>query len=242
MSTSTRIYDDNTDINASDVQSFWQARSKQDDLHSVLLGNPKDMEVNILRNEHETKIFKSHIPNIEHASILDIGCGTGRWVENLSKNFKEYQGFDFTKGYIDQAKEKYIDNNNCHFWNMSITEMNKTTCPLLYDIMIINGVIMYINDAELPDFFKNLSKICAPHAHIYFQESISLLAHRLTLKNFYSEELQTEYNSIYRTKDEYENHFRLLNDFSIVATDLLLNEQTGARQETQAQYWVLKRG
>lgn len=241
MSASTRIYNDNTDIDTSNVQSFWQERSKHNNSHSTLLGNQEDANMNILRNKHETEIFNSFIPNIGSANILDIGCGVGRWVENLNKNFKTYHGFDFTKGYIDQAKEKYIDDQNCHFWNMSTTEMNKTTCPLFYDIIIINGVVMYINDTELPKFFKNLSQMCAPHAHIYFQESISLLDHRLTLKNFYSEELQTEYSSIYRTKEEYENYLKLIDDFDIVTTNLLLDEQTGARQETQAQYWVLKK-
>ena len=241
MSASTRIYDDHTDINIADVQSFWQTRSKQDNLHSILLGDPKDIDANILRNEHETKIFQSLIPNIKNATILDIGCGIARWVENLNQNFKTYHGFDFTKGYVDQAKEKYIDSTNCHFWNMSTADINKTTCPLPYDIIIINGVITYINDTELPTFFKNIPTVCAPQAHIYFQESVSLLDHRLTLKEFYSEELQAEYNSIYRTKEEYENYLKLVDGFHIVTTDLLLNEQTGARQETQARYWVLKK-
>ena len=47
MSASTRIYDDHTDINIADVQSFWQTRSKQDNLHSILLGDPKDIDANI---------------------------------------------------------------------------------------------------------------------------------------------------------------------------------------------------
>ena len=62
---------------------------------------------------------------------------------------------------------------------------------------------------------------------------------RLTLNKFESKDLQTDYSAIYRTKQEYEKYFKL-NNFDIIKTDLLLDNKSGAREETNAQYWILK--
>lgn len=45
-------------------------------------------------------------------------------------------------------------------------------------------------------------------SQIYLRESISVMGQRLTLSNFYSEELQSEYCAIYRTPEEYLNIIR----------------------------------
>ena len=51
---------------------------------------------------------------------------------------------------------------------------------------------------------------------------------RLTLNKFKSKDLQTNYNAIYRTKQEYEEYFKT-NKFDIIKTDLLLDNKSGAR-------------
>ena len=50
------------------------------------------------------------------------------------------------------------------------------------------------------------------------------------------------YNAIYRTKDEYDKIIaRYLTSFKIMQTGLLLDNETGARKETNAQYWFLSK-
>ena len=61
----------------------------------------------------------------------------------------------------------------------------------------------------------------------------------MTLNNFKSEDLKAEYSAIYRTKKEYEEYFKAFN-FDIKETSLLLDEKSGARKETNAQYWILR--
>ena len=100
---------------------------------------------------------------------------------------------------------------------------------------------MYVNDTNLSKFFKTLKQMTntCNIQNIYIQESISIMENRLTLNQFESKDLKTNYNAIYRTKQEYEEYFKT-NKFDIIKTDLLLDNKSGAREETNAQYWILK--
>ena len=59
------------------------------------------------------------------------------------------------------------------------------------------------------------------------------------MNNFESDDLKTEYSAIYRTKSEYEEYFKNA-QFDIKETNLLLDEKSGARKETNARYWILR--
>ena len=106
-----------------------------------------------------------------------------------------------------------------------------------YNLIICTGVLMYINDSDIMRILKSFSDISPEY--IYIQESISLMEGRLTLNNFESKELKTNYSAIYRTKAEYEEYYRQAG-FRILKTDLLLDDETGGRKETNAQYWLLR--
>lgn len=239
MTTKTRIYDSSVDIDFSSVQEFWQARSNQHNLHSVLLGNPEDQDAMRLRNEQDCSIFRDNIPIIKGAKVLEIGCGMGRWVGNFGQDFSLYHGFDFSSGYVEQATKNFQHYPHCSFYQMPITDISKENCPESYNLIIITCVLQYVNDEVLPNFFKTLQTLSLKPCYFYFQEPVSIMPHRMTLKDFYSDELKADYNSIYRTQEEYEALLKNMSDFSILKTDLLLNEKNGARQETNARYWIL---
>ena len=50
---------------------------------------------------------------------------------------------------------------------------------------------------------KDLNSLCASNKTIYIRETLSFLETRLTLKDFFSENLEADYNAIYRTDDEF---------------------------------------
>ncbi len=174
--------------------------------------------------------------------ILDIGCGIGRWVNNLKSEIDIYHGIDFSENFVNKACVAFNNLNNVNFFLMSATDINQDVLLKKYDLIIMNGVCMYINDIPLLDLFKYINKLILRNGCIYLQESISILDDRLTLKDFYSKDLNMTYNAIYRTKDEYDKIIaRYLTSFKIMQTGLLLDNETGVRKETNAQYWFLLR-
>ena len=119
----------------------------------------------------------------------------------------------------------------------SILNLDKDILTSRFNLIICTGVLMYINDENISNIFKAFRQVSPEY--LYIQESISLMEGRLTLNKFESKDLKTDYSSIYRTKQEYEEYFKT-NAFNIIKTDLLLDNKSGAREETNAQYWILK--
>lgn len=234
----TRVYTDKIEIDNNSTKEFWENRANNiNNLQTVLLGSDKTGIEQNTRNEHEKLIVESVVKQIQNPRILDIGCGIGRWAENLINQFDSYTGVDFSEGFINFASEKFADYSNIKFYNNSILNLDKEILNSKFNFIICTGVLMYINDSNIFDILKAFRRVTPEY--VYIQESISLMDARLTLNKFESKDLQTNYNAIYRTKQEYEEYFKT-NGFDIIKTDLLLDNKSGAREETNAQYWILK--
>ena len=238
----TRVYADKIEIDNNSTKEFWENRANNiNNLQTVLLGSDKTGIEQNTRNEHEKLIVESVVKQIKKPRILDIGCGIGRWAENLINQFDSYTGVDFSEGFINFASKKFANYSNIKFYNNSILNLDKEILDSKFNFIICTGVLMYVNDTNLSKFFKTLKQMTntCNIQNIYIQESISIMENRLTLNQFESKDLKTNYNAIYRTKQEYEEYFKT-NKFDIIKTDLLLDNKSGAREETNAQYWILK--
>ena len=235
---STRVYDKKIDINNEDTRSFWLNRACGEvSLKTVLLGVDKAPEAQDKRNKKEADILNNIISDFSELKILDIGCGIGRWADNLKDKLDFYTGIDYSKGFIEYAKNRFASNNKIEFYEMSACDIDKIELSKEYNLIICTGVLMYINDEDISRIFQAFKRISPEY--VYIQESISLMDGRLTLDNFKSKALKANYSAIYRTKAEYEEYYKQ-NDFRVLKTDLLLDDETGGRKETNAQYWILK--
>lgn len=236
----TRIRDKNIEITSDATKSFWQSRiSKGYNLKSVLLNEDAEDNQILNRNTKESNLLKSFLDENKKYKILDIGCGIGRWVSNLHNFIEQYTGIDYTNGFIELAKNKYKQ-SNINFIQMSVTSIDLSALFSSYDLSILTGVCMYINDKDLPKLFSVINALTTQT--IYLQESVSLTNERLTLKDFYSNDLKRAYSAIYRTIPEYESFLKnYCTNFKLVSKGLLLDTQTGEREETNAAYWILKR-
>jgi SAM-dependent methyltransferase len=204
----TRIYDATVDIDSHAVRSFWNAKAQKDhSLKAVLCGNDFAANSGVLRNERENRILQNFIGN-RKVSVLDVGCGIGRWAHNLQAQIATYHGIDFSDEFIKSAGTQFADNPAIKFFQMSATHIDASALLARYDLIIVTGVAMYINDNEIGRLFASVNQLTDAASAVYFQESVSILPTRLTLKDFDSTELKSKYNAIYRTGKEYEDYFK----------------------------------
>jgi SAM-dependent methyltransferase len=237
-----RIYGENADIDSETVKNFWNNNAKKDaSLKSVLLGYDFGENSADLHNKKEAKIVLDFVGSGKK-SILDVGCGIGRWAYNLKPIIKTYDGIDFSEEFVKSANNNFKDYSEIKFYNMSAVNIDTEKLLKKYDIVIATEVSMYINDNELYKLYNYINQFTAKGSLLYIQDTTSLLETRLTLKDFDSKELKTKYNAIYRTKIEYETLFREhLPEFKLKTTELLLDTESGAREETNARYWCSER-
>jgi SAM-dependent methyltransferase len=239
-----RIYGEKAGIDSESVKHFWNNNAKKDSsLKSVLLGYDFGENSADLHNRKEAQIVLDFTGNGKK-SILDIGCGIGRWAYNLNPIIKTYDGIDFAEEFVKTANNNFNSFDNITFYCMSATGIDTAKLLEKYDLVVVTEVSMYINDEELHKLYGYIDQFTGRGSLLYIQDTTSLLETRLTLKDFDSKELKTRYNAIYRTRAEYEMLFgRHLPGFILRenGTDLLLDKSSGAREETNARYWCFEK-
>ena len=230
----TRVYTDKINIDNNSTKEFWQKRANNiNNLQTVLLGSDNTGSEQNIRNENEKRRVEKIVEKIQNPGILDIGCGIGRWAENLQNKFEYYVVVDFSEGFINYASKKFTNFSNVKFYNNSILNLDKDILTSRFNLIICTG----INDENISNIFKAFRQVSPEY--LYIQESISLMEGRLTLNKFESKDLKTDYSAIYRTKQEYEEYFKT-NAFNIIKTYIFLDNKSGSREETNSQYWILK--
>lgn len=207
----SRLYGEKEDINSDKVKDFFNKRANKDvesDYSIVLF---QDKENSEKRHEEEKKIFHENI-DVSGKKVLEIGCGIGRWVEALHDKCASYLGLDFSEDLLEIAEKTY-DYDNCKFQLMSATyiKVDELVIEPPFDVIIFSGFLMYINDDDINIIMDEVNQIGAEDKIIFAMEPTSCMETRLTLKDFYSDGLESDYNAIYRTEQEYLDFFKQLN-------------------------------
>lgn len=127
---------------------------------------------------------------------------------------------------------------------MSATELDndKLVTKAPFDLIMTMGLMMYLNDKDSNKLIDQIINLASSKCTVYLRESVSILGKRLTLKDFYSEELKSDYNAIYRTSDEYAKCLDKLTEhgFKLTYSDFLLNDTLANRTETNQRFWIFK--
>lgn len=97
-----------------------------------------------LETEYITEIIKKY--NESTNTILDLGCGTGRHAELLTKKGFYVHGVDMSQKMIEHAKNRAVNNNKLNFTVGNIQNFNFNK---QYDaITALFHVMSYQNDDE----------------------------------------------------------------------------------------------
>lgn len=234
----SRLYGDKENIDSEEVKNFFSERASRElesDLSIVLF---QDKENSEQRHIEEKKLLYEHI-NLEGKKVLEVGCGIGRWAEALHGKCKSFLGIDYTEDLIEIANKSY-DFDDCKFQVMSATDIKADELLIEppFDVIIFSGVLMYINDDDIKLVFNELNKIGADDKKLFIMEPVSCMESRLTLKDFYSEGLEADYNAIYRTPKEYLDAFENLNCNKIFSDDIF--KDLSDHSETKYMYFLIE--
>lgn len=233
----SRLYGDKEDINSEKVKDFFNKRANKDfdsDLSIVLF---QDKEVSQKRHEEEKKLLFESI-DVSGKKVIEIGCGIGRWAEAFHDKCESFLGLDFSEDLIEIAN-KSQNYDNCKFQVMSATDIkvDELLIEPPFDVVVFSGFLMYINDDDMGTVMDEVKNIGAEDMKIFAMEPVSCLETRLTLKDFYSEGLESDYNAIYRTVDEYMEIFAKLDCDNIFVDDIF--KDLSDHSETQYKYFIV---
>lgn len=173
--------------------------------------------------------------NINITNIYDIACGDGfPAILFQDKEVQNYTGYDFSNNAIKTCQNKFAHDNKYTFINKNISDLRREDFHNANLILSV-GLFHYINDNDLEHLLRTVSLYT--NTYCYFRQTTSTISDRLTLSDFYSQELETNYNAIYRTKQEYIEMFKKYS-LDILETDIIKGIKE--REETALRYYLLK--
>ena len=203
----SRLYGEKESIDCEKVKDFFDNRASKEVENILSITMYQDSDVVEKRHKDESKIVLEKL-DVTNKKILEIGCGVGRWAEVFEDKCDSYLEIDYSKNLIEIANKTY-DYDNCYFQEMSATDLKIDELKLSppFDIILIIGVLIYLNDEDIKQMMEEINKVSDENTIVYVRETISYMDTRLTLKDFYSEDLDEEYNAIYRTENELLEYF-----------------------------------
>lgn len=234
-----RLYGEKENIDKNYVKDFFDKRAEKQVESLMTITSFQDKENLDKRQEEESKIVFENI-DLTGKKILEIGCGIGRWAEVFHDKCDTYLGLDFAENLIEIAKENY-NYENCYFQVMSAVDIKieELLVKPPFDVIFIAGVLVFLNDDDIPQMIEEINELVSDEKTIYIRETISVMDTRLTLKDFYSESLETDYSAIYRTKDELMDFFVEFKDINNIKTDTIY-ETLKKYDETGYRYFIIE--
>ena len=213
--------------------------------YTVTMYQDNNPELVRKRNKEELEKLYPMLHIDSRSTVLDVACGIGRWADALETNVAEYCGIDFSEGLIELAKKRN-KKEFAEFYCGSIVDIGnvlKENKKGKYNVILMLGILMYLNDNDLQSVLTQIENACEQNVVICIREPIAL-QERLTLKNFYSDELKDDYNAIYRTREEVKDFLdKTLLDkgFRVREEDFLFPNELNNRKETSQYYFILER-
>lgn len=243
-----RVYGKPISISNESVKSFYVDRVARYDPKNPLLSvmcQDNDPLLAEARDKHEKSIITPLLDLKNEDSILDVGCGIGRWAENTAHNVSHYHGVDAMEGLIKIAKERFINNVNMSFQALVAQDIckEKLTYKSNFNLIIIAGVLMYINDDDCKQILTQIIDCCEKNSRILITCPIGV-KERLTLNQIWSEELKCKYSAIYRTVAEYITLFSETigkRGFKLIISQQLFPNHLNNRKETEQYFFILQR-
>lgn len=244
-----RLKNENVDLDYQKTKTFFDNRAEKynaDNPYSVTMYQDNNAELVRKRNEKEIKKLYPLLEINKNSKVLDLACGIGRWADAIEDNIIEYCGVDFSEELILIAKRRNRK-NFASYYSGSVNDINdilKANGKGQYNVILMVGILMYLNDNDLGSLFTQIMDLCEDHTTICIREPLGI-QERLTLKNFYSEELKDQYNAIYRTKEEimyFLQRYYMCNGFHIKKEGYLFDDEAlNNRKETVQYYFILER-
>lgn len=247
----TRIYSEKGEkplINQNKVLEFFEERAEKAKANNVsykqaVIYQDKNLKLAEERDKVEKELLIPKLALLGGERFLDVGCGTGRWVDVLQNKVAYYHGIDASNGLVKIAIEQF-GRPNIKFTCLKAEDINLKALSenIRFDRIFNVGIMMYLNEPQLQQYLENIPALLFPNGIFIVREPIAL-EKRLTLDSYYSEDMEQAYSAIYRTEIELMDLMMESFDgkLNLVESNFVFNEKKlNHRAETKMKYFIFK--
>lgn len=184
-------------------------------------------------NNHEDFFNKAVYPRIKHnifTSILEVGCGTGEVLKDISNKFKEQNitAIDFTKKSLEIAKKNFSKNDRVHIKEVDILDNNLNKIIGKFDFIHCQGVLHHLQDPEkgIANLKKCLNDNGILYIWVYFKEGRREISDIKEIMNFFSNK-------------NYQDQLRILKNILNIRTSVKRNNKFKRYLKKKTNYGIL---
>ncbi len=237
-------------IDKKKIKIFFEQRAKTYDENNPLksvIYQDKNPSLAKNRDAYEKKKIKKILDVSIRDTVLDIGCGIGRWAEELGEKVKEYVGIDYMDEFVKIARTRYKENKNIHFYCIDGSNLDNlnVNSHSPYTLIMILGLYPYITNNDGYNILKQIVRLSNSASRIIIREPIAI-EKELILNNVWSEDMETYYSATYRTQEWFEKMFYetlFQEGYKLVVNEALFPNQLNNRKETrQHLFYLTKNG
>ena len=107
---------------------------------------------------------------VARGMCLDVGCGTGVWLEQLARRFAHVDGIDLSAQMVASANARIAAHGvaNARVEQGSVADLAPGR---VYDLIFVGGLLMYVDDVQLDDVVARLAARLAPGGVMILRES-----------------------------------------------------------------------
>jgi SAM-dependent methyltransferase len=158
----------------------------------VALGQGGLSEV-LYRHYEEVRHLRRIVAFDRGKTVLEFGCGNGRWAFALAPLVASYVGIDFSQSMIAAANRRAAELglDNVTFHRIDIQDY---TPDRRFDMIYLSGVSQYLHDADLKPMLGRIQGALKPNGIVIDRSTTGVPARRIIETS--------DYFAIYRTAAE----------------------------------------
>ena len=163
-------------LDTSKVAEFWNQTRKQaeEEQQTGYLQDewPSALGANRLRGEWAQVSRWLDELEVPRGACLDVGCGSGVWLERLAPRFARAHGIDLSSEMVESARAHLARKG---IGNATVECQGATELPdtARYDLIFVGGVLMYLNDDVVAEMVAKLRRALTPRGLLILRESTS---------------------------------------------------------------------
>lgn len=151
-----------------DAGAYWKERLRQ---HFDLIGvgfRRRSVTYNRwvyrVRTESLDELFRRHNWPIEGKAVLDVGCGTGYFIDHwLRRGAVGVTGLDVTEVSVERLKDRFP---YAKFVCADIAEPNLDVVGTFDYVSIFDVLYHIVDDTKFEQAVRNLSRLCRPGSRV----------------------------------------------------------------------------
>jgi glycerol-3-phosphate cytidylyltransferase len=185
------------------LHEFWRSRASLVEALpagvTVLGSHGGDQQKTRETTARELRLVLEAVESPEKKTLLDLGCGDGRHLAELSKSFAKVIGVDFAGELLEIARKRLVEVGT----TAELIECNAVefTTDQRVDVLLLSGLLPCIDDEQAEQLAANLQQHARRGGQLFVRTS-NAVQRRINVVNQFSEELGCHYTAYYRTDEE----------------------------------------